>query len=218
MALSTIDEVGLYNDVFCVPPPQAVEKPTPAHTFALETTFIPDSSSWHVVYDTVRSLLNNETCQSILAQDPESRYLCWTLACFVPFVDAPEAEHKPGSKPQPPIASTVARQGVKATNQVSELVTASVQNANDILAVKDALVRAQRPGQKPTGDQDPTARDTLGNAIRRWGKTWKLQAAYALMLDAGKAVSSGRGTFDSHCGSVSMLIPTQTFSPNGRSF
>lgn len=193
MALSTIDQVGLYNDVFCVPAPQANEKPTPAHTFALETNFVPDSSSWTVAYRAVASLLANDTCSSILVQDQDGQYLCWTLACFVPFVDAPEAEHKPGSKPQPPIASTVARQGIKATNQVSELVTASVQNGVDILTVKEAAIRMKRGTQKPSSEQDPTARDTLGNAIRRWGKTWRLQAAFAVMLDAEKAASSGRG-------------------------
>lgn len=193
-ALSLIDEVGLYNDIFCVPPPAANEKSTPSTLFARKSSFVADPSNWSFSFDTLKALLCSESkTKSILTPAEDEHYLAWTLSCFTPFADAPDPESpKGGGKLPLPIAATVAREGVKAPNRVNDLVAAAVTNASDILAVKDTFIAKHRKSGGVMATEDPAERDTLGNAIRRWKETWRLQAVYAYLLDAHKAASSGR--------------------------
>lgn len=119
----------------------------------------------------------------ILIRDAEDNYLAWQILCMVPYRDAPQPPGEPGKKLPPPVASMVAREGIKATNKVCDIITASVRNHEEIsMLVHKLSDQTKRPHHQVEGE-DAAARDVLGMAIRRWGPTWRTQALFALLAD-----------------------------------
>lgn len=116
--------------------------------------------------------------------DSEDAYLSWLISAIVPWADAPEPQPlRPGTKAPPPVASSVAREGIKAPNKVCDVMTAAVKNLEEIRGLKDGFNTQQRqPHKKHEGD-DATAPDTIGMAIRRWGPTWKNQVLFVLLYE-----------------------------------
>lgn len=119
----------------------------------------------------------------ILIRDPEEQYLAWLLTAMVPYRDAPQPIPEPGKKLPPPVAANIAREGFKATNKVSEVVIASIRNHQEITSMVASLAERKRYPNRPLEGEDPTARDVLGMAIRRWGATWRSQAIFALLVN-----------------------------------
>jgi len=117
----------------------------------------------------------------LLIREPEDVYVAWMLAFMVPYRDAPQAEAEPGKKQPPPTAAIIAREGIKATNKVCDVITASIRNRIEIAE----LVHVQsdrRRTQQQRGDR-PVARDVLGMSIRRWGASWRSQLMFAMLAD-----------------------------------
>lgn len=172
-ALRLIFSLGLYDTIFSDP------------VVAKEDHYDPDTQGWEILIDTLNELLSSgRTLQETLVRDHDESYLAWIMAAVVPYRDAPQPEPlEPGKKPSPPVPVTVAREGIKAPNKVSDVILASVRNQTEIADAVDSVYdRKRRPDRKFEG-QDLAARDVLGMAIRRWGPSWRIQTMYSLLVE-----------------------------------
>ena len=80
--------------------------------------------------------------------------------------------------------------GIKATNKITDMLTASIRHQSEIAAFADRVYQhARRPDRKVEGE-DLTARDVLGMAIRRWGPTWRSQVMYSLLVEIANDAQS----------------------------
>lgn len=170
-ALRLIFDMGLYETVF--------SDPTQDHYFE------PETSGWSAVIDQLEELLHDSRpLAELLVRDEEERFMAWQLAALVPYRDAPNPEPPaPGRKAPPPIATQVAREGIKATNKVSDIVTAAVQNQAEISDLVDRVYERKRRPEKAFKGEDALARDVLGMAIRRWGPSWRSQVMYSFLVE-----------------------------------
>ncbi|TIA07977.1 hypothetical protein D6C80_09476 [Aureobasidium pullulans] len=168
MALNLIDQLTLYSTIFSDP----VQDETKVYT--------PDTDNWTTVINFVQEILSSKT-GDILVRDAEERYLVWLLSAMVPYRDAPSPPQIEGKKPPPPIATTVAREGFKATNNVCTVITNSIKNHSEISMMVSNSYGRKRP-----------AREELGMAIRRWGSTWRSQTAFALLVNVADEPSAAK--------------------------
>ena len=155
----------------------------------------PDTTEWLTIIDFVRDTIDNQTSAAkILIRDYEDQYLAWQLAALVPYRDAPQPEpSEPGKKPPPVIATQVAREGIKATNKVCDVISLAVKNQSEISGLVDRFnLQKRRPDKKVEG-QDATARDVLGMAIRRWGPSWRSQVMYSILVEISNEVNAVEG-------------------------
>ncbi|KAK0253258.1 hypothetical protein B0A54_11380 [Friedmanniomyces endolithicus] len=172
-ALRLVFDLDLYETIFSDP------------TVETSQHYKPDTERWQLMIDTLEDTLESEqTLAELLVRDDEERFMSWQLAALVPYRDAPQPEAPaPGRKAPPPIAAQVVKEGIKATNKVTDIVIAAVRNQQEISSMVDALRDRQRRPDKPVVGDDATARDVLGMAIRRWGPSWRSQAIYAFLVD-----------------------------------
>ncbi|KAI4721561.1 poly A polymerase C-terminal region-like protein [Aureobasidium sp. EXF-10727] len=168
MALNLIDQLNLYSTIFSDPAQDQTK------------VFEPDTDNWTTVINFVQEIMTSQT-SDIFVRDAEERYLIWLLSAVVPYRDAPSPPAVEGKKPPPPVATSVAREGIKATNNVCNVITNSIKNHSEIsMMVNDSNSR-KRP-----------AREDLGMAIRRWGSTWRSQTAFALLVDVADEPSAAK--------------------------
>lgn len=182
MALRMIDEYGLYDTIFI--------DPTTDHHY------VPETHSWSVTYNLLQNLStarSNTEIRDVLLPDAEHRFLAWVLAAHVPWVDAPLPETLPNKKAPPPLAATVAREGIKATNKVCDVVQAAVINLDRIIAIKDEVVRDSRNSNTSVDAEKAIARGRIGMALRRWGPSWTSQVTFALLTEVTRAEASVTG-------------------------
>lgn len=176
MALALLDQLGLYTTVFMDP--------------TVKLDFKPDITSWHLAYDTIDQIVSGRTSAlpTILLYDAEQQYVAWTLSAFVPFADAPlPSHHKTGGKPPPPLAVSAARESIKATNKICDILALALRNMEEITSIKDAFLRHKATSKVNPDLVDPSAADTLGMAIRRWGPSWLSQVVFTLMVEVNAA-------------------------------
>ncbi|KXT13866.1 hypothetical protein AC579_6899 [Pseudocercospora musae] len=172
-AMRLVFSLGLYDTIFSDP------------VVAKEDHYTPDIEGWSILIDTLEEILSSGgVLQESLARDSEESYLAWILAAVTPYRDAPQPEStEPGKKAPAPIPVTVAREGIKTPNKISDVINASVRNHTEISDLVDKVYdRKRRPDKKFDGE-DPAARDVLGMAIRRWGTSWRSQVMYSLMVE-----------------------------------
>ena len=172
-ALRLIFELDLYDTIFCDPTVDASDH------------FTPDIGRWRTTIDSLQETLDNdEALAQILVRDEEEQFLAWQLASLVPYRDAPQPESpEPGRKAPPPVQAVVAREGIKSTNKVCDIVTAATRHEAEILGLVDKLYMQRRRPDKKIEGEDASARDVLGMAIRRWGSSWRSQVVYALLTE-----------------------------------
>ncbi|KAI9725222.1 MAG: CCA tRNA nucleotidyltransferase, mitochondrial [Chrysothrix sp. TS-e1954] len=175
-AVTLIDRLGLYETVFVDP--------------TRKQHYEPEVDSWHVTYGFADKLINGTHTQlkELLLTNSDDTYAAWLLSTIVPYIDAPIVDGEAKGKRQLPLATEVIKEGIKASNRPPvkawDLITASVFNYQSIRDVKDRLLRHQRLAKNLTSaDDDPSARDTLGMAIRSWGSSWRLQVIFALFTE-----------------------------------
>ena len=165
-AMQLIDQLGLYPIIFTDP--------------TTNSTPVPDSSHWHVIYNCLALLESNKTPGSIyqsLIRSEDAKYLAWILAALTPLTATPNPENVGGKLPFP-YATNVAREGIKADNKICSHVTGAFRNYRDIINLKDAIKRK---------DSFVTERDTLGMMIRKWdslGGQWRVQVLFALFVES----------------------------------
>lgn len=172
-AMRLIFALDLYETVFSDP------------TLDPSDHYNPETENWQKLIDFTRDLLDDgEDMATILLRGDEDRFLAWQLAALVPYRDAPHPEpSQSGRKAPPPIAVSVAREGVKSENAVSNVVAAAVRNQTEISDLVDKFHQQKRRPDKKLEGVDATARDVLGLAVRRWGARWRNQAVYSLLVD-----------------------------------
>ena len=182
-ALRLISELDLYETIFSDPTVDSADH------------FKPDTEGWETVVEFLEGLHDNEsTLTEILERDDEECSLAWQLAALIPYRDAPQPEpSEPGRRAPPPIAAAVTREGIKATNKVSDIVVASVRNQSEIAGLVDRLYEQKRRPEKKGGAEDASARDVLGMAIRRWGASWRSQIMYAMLVDVANDHDAATG-------------------------
>ena len=172
-SLRLIFSLGLYETIFL--------DPTEDGTHHYE----PDTDGWEVVIGTLSNILEaSGTIAEHLLRDSEERFLAWQLASLVPYRDAPQPEaQEPGRRSPNPIAVNVAKEGIKATNKVCDVINASLRNQTEISTCVYKLYTQKRRPDKKVHGEDAIARDVLGMAIRRWGPSWRSQALYSMLVE-----------------------------------
>ncbi|KAI7502971.1 poly A polymerase C-terminal region-like protein [Hortaea werneckii] len=199
-ALKLVYSLDLYETIFSDP------------TVELAKHYKPDCEGWELCIDRLRDVLSEETpLAELLVRDKEERFMAYQLAAMVPYRDAPQPSAPPGRKPPPPVAALVAREGVKATNKVSDTVAIAVKTQEEISNLVDHFnERKRRPGKPFEGD-DATARDVLGMAIRRWGTSWRSLVTYSFLIDtvshpeSTEAIERNYTSFLQHLQTISVL-------------
>lgn len=172
-AMRLILALDLYYTIFCDP------------TLDDHGQYVPDTTGCRALIDELQTLVDGDSMiHKLLLRDKDEYYLAWISAAMLPYRDAP---HVPpmdsGRKTPPPVAAAVAREGIKATNKVCDVITASINHRTEIRDLVDRLyVFQRRPERVNDGHRSP-GRDTLGMAIRRWGPSWRSQVMYALLVD-----------------------------------
>ncbi|TKA83181.1 hypothetical protein B0A55_00719 [Friedmanniomyces simplex] len=200
-ALRLVFDLDLYETIFSDPTVETAQH------------YKPDTEGWQVMIDTLEEALENELAiAEFLVRDGEECFMSWQLAALVPYRDAPQPEPSaPGRKAPPPIAAQVAKEGIKATNKVTDTVIAAVRNQQEISSMVDALHRRKRRPDKSIEGDDAASRDVLGMAIRRWGPSWRSQAIYAFLVEVVENQGSVEATerkytaFLHHLSALSLL-------------
>ncbi|KAK3294710.1 uncharacterized protein B0H64DRAFT_325803 [Chaetomium fimeti] len=178
-SLRLIDRLGLYHAVFTDPERSGMPKP--------------DTATWKTAYECLEQLETNKTPGSIydlLVTSEEARYYAWSLATLTPWEQLPDDPPLKSGKPALPLPTQAAREGFKAPNKLSDLVTAAHRHRPAIVALRD-MVREKKEGLNE--------RDRFGMAIRDWdarGGNWRLQVLYAVLVDVAERVKVAKKVGD----------------------
>ena len=143
--LQMVDDLNLYKTVFTDPSiqdPQLDEHEYPRALLALQHVF------------------DHATLLCLVLRPKDDVTTAWTLATYVPYCDD-EA-----------VAVTAAREAIKATNNISKVLSDSVRNYKSIQTVVQRVI-----------DSSAT-RAEVGVLLRNAGKAWRFQVLYALLCDA----------------------------------
>ncbi|KAF2129557.1 tRNA nucleotidyltransferas-like protein [Dothidotthia symphoricarpi CBS 119687] len=209
MALELIDRFGLYQTVFTDP--------------TRELPCKPDTEYFQPAYDFVQSVLQKNdgipaAIHDTLLRDRDEQYLAWICATVVPWADAPTVpHHKPLQRPFFP-AYLVAREGFKAPNKVCDVIAASLTNSEEIHKLVFQCAKGLRQPNTMSPSDDPTARDTLGMAVRRWGSTWRTQVLFNMIHEvvlgqvSKEQILSSYAAFITHLAKLNIL-DADTFKP-----
>lgn len=174
MALKLIDRLGLYHAIFT--DPGRPQMPTP------------DTTNWGTVYTCLESLAADTSPDSIFARlvaNDEEKYAAWVFATIVPWEQLPDDPPKRG-KLALPLPTLVAREGFKAPNKVSDIITPAHRHRPEMVELKDVVC---------TAEARMSQRDFFGMAIVEWdskGGHWRLQLLYAILADID--LRAGKGT------------------------
>ena len=189
-ALSLIDRLDLYNEVF-TDPTDTVRQ-------------LVDTMNWHRAYDQLRDMTKAEsegsslpspfkTIQSILLRNADDKYHAWILTCFIPWAREPPKSQRKSSKRPMNAASVAAREGIKAENKIYRLVDDAVSDLRDIVEKKNAIIREDQtttlPSKRKQGASADMQREMQGLAIRTWGSHWRSSVMYALLTEVAETRS-----------------------------
>ena len=161
--------------------------------------YAPDTTNWRALIDYLRDVLEEERpLKEFLVREKEERSLAWQLAALTPYRDAPAPPPSaPGRRAPPPIAASIVREGVKATNKVCDVVAAAVKTDEEIRGLVDRFSERRRRPEKAVEGDDALARDVLGMAIRRWGTGWRSLVMWSFLVEVVEAPERGEGMFSS---------------------
>nr|OQO30459.1 hypothetical protein B0A51_02801 [Rachicladosporium sp. CCFEE 5018] len=207
-AMRLIFDLDLYFTLFCDPTTDPAKH------------YTPDTGGCRALLDELETLMEDgSTISRLLLHAKNEQYLAWMLAAAVPYRDAPDPQPiQPGRKPPPPIPSTVAREGVKATNRVCDVITASYMHRNEIRDLVDRVESHRRRPERANGTSSNPGRDVLGMAVRRWSASWRSQVLYSLLVamveqpDSVDAVQRRYSAFLTHLQNLN-LLDAYTFKP-----
>ncbi|KAI5457220.1 hypothetical protein BGZ63DRAFT_395647 [Mariannaea sp. PMI_226] len=166
-SLNLINELNLYLAIFTDP--------------AQEFMPNPDISKWPIAYECLEELINHQTPDSIgrlLIQSEDAAYSAWNLAALSPWMLVDDPLNSKRKANTPPPVTIAAREGFRAPNRLSDVITAAYRNRAEILRLKDAVCR---------NESSINERDRLGMAIRRWDTpagSWRLQVLSAMLVEA----------------------------------
>jgi hypothetical protein len=122
----------------------------------------------------------------LLVTSEEARYYAWSLATLTPWEQLPDDPPLRSGKPALPLPTQAAREGFKAPNKLSDIVTAAHRHRAAILELRD-VVRDKREGMNERGH--------FGMTIRDWdarGGNWRLQVLFAILVDVADRVATSK--------------------------
>ena len=205
-ALSLIDRLGLYNEVFT--------DPTTADCKTVET------ASWHRAYNLLQTITKAEqpalpesldTIRSILLRSPQDVYHAWLLTCFVPWARVPLKSSQKSPKRPMSAASLAAREGIKAENKIYRLIDDAASQLQDIVEKKNAFSHKDHsttvPLKRKQGASPEIQRQMQGLAIRKWGSNWRSSVIYALLTEVAETKTEAHSwvVLDGYCSWLSRL-------------
>ncbi|KAI2732012.1 hypothetical protein CBS147332_1151 [Penicillium roqueforti] len=147
-----------------------------------------DTSTWPFAYNTLARLLHPEVGDSdelqavtkrireILFRDKTTIYYAWMIATFAPWTSIPGRTGK-GSKPLPPRAVEVGRDGLRSDNKTLNALRAAALHYKETIATKTALLTDKMSGTPAE------IRQCIGLQIRSWNKDWKLCILLAILQE-----------------------------------
>ncbi|KAH3909712.1 hypothetical protein HBI56_058580 [Parastagonospora nodorum] len=209
MALELIDRFGLYKTVFTDP------------TRVLPSD--PETELFKSSYNFVDSVFDGRpeipaSIKDTLFRDADEKYLAWICATVMPWADAPTVPHtKPTQRPFF-AAYLVAREGFKAPNKVCDVVAASLGHGEEVRAMVAQCAKGLRRPDTINPADNPTGRDILGMALRRWGSTWRTQVFFNLVYEVVQGQSSKEDILGSYAAFLNQLakhdiLDVDTFKP-----
>lgn len=162
-SLEYFDRLRLYSTVFTIPTKDCSS---------------PNTTSWFIAYNCLALLQKNSTPGSLfqtLVRSDDDKYLAWILAALSPWCSVENPPLKKTGGRTDPVATEVAREGLRLESKNCAIVTGAFRNQKTILAAKNAVAESQPWVQE---------RDTFGMMIREWGANWKLQTLLAIIVEA----------------------------------
>lgn len=182
--------MGLYNTIFT--------NPTIGDFDVVETRL------WKKAYDHLLEMIlaapgqpdvsgSLISIKAYLLPNLQTVYEVWLLCALVPWARVtPRSPQKPSSKAPPAAAATVAREGIKADNNITKLVNDAVLHLPEILSMKEAAFdRTVSTTPSLKRKQLPISREDLGTAIRRWGPHWRSSVMYAFLVQTTETDKRG---------------------------
>ncbi|KAK7415240.1 CCA tRNA nucleotidyltransferase, mitochondrial [Neonectria magnoliae] len=166
-SLRLIDELGLYSAVFADP--------------SRTSMGTPDTSKWPIAYKCLDELIQDRMPGSIghlLINNEDGAYYAWNLAAVCPWMDVHDQPNPKRKANAPPPVAVAAREGFKAPNKLTDIITASYRNRSEILSLKKAVCNREA---------FISERDRFGMAIRRWDAqvgSWRLQVLNAILVES----------------------------------
>lgn len=186
MALSLVERLRLYEDIFTNPSADIKGNPEIGRlkpAYDVVSSIVDARKTVNHVTKNDAHQKNKSVLEEILIRDINETYIAWILACTMPWSGVPTPEpNKPGRKATP-VVTTVVREGIKATNKVCDVTSASKENFEDIQTVQQRFIAKKRHPLKSWEGEDATARNTLGMAVRKWGSSWRSQVLFAILYE-----------------------------------
>jgi hypothetical protein len=161
-----------------------------------------DTSDWKIAYVQLARIMelqfeepkppnfdafNDENIKFVLipnSDSPRERYLAWLLCALTPWAKQENPNKgKANAKKPLPMASLVAREGLKVDNKGIEVVTAAATYFGEVTASKDAFLEDLQLNSSGKRKKPALSRETLGMALRRWGPHWRLVTVYAILVE-----------------------------------
>lgn len=142
---------------------------------------MPDTSRWSVAYNGLDDIIQNDSPGSLgelLVRADDAKFVAWNLIAVAPWTSVEDA---PGTKKKPmtsPPVRVIAREGVKASNKLTDIMAACHYNREEILELKNAVIKKE---------SFINERDRFGMAIRRWDErktNWRLQVLSTMLIEA----------------------------------
>jgi len=161
-----IDRLGLYHAIFT--DPARVDMPRP------------ELGTWKAAYDCLAYLADTKTPGSIyqtLVRTDEAGYFAWALAAVAPWEQLCDPADSNPSRKVLPLATLAAREGIKASNKLCDVIRDAHRHRGEILELKEAVRRREGGIHE---------RDRWGLAIRAWDAGtghWRLHVLYALLVE-----------------------------------
>jgi tRNA nucleotidyltransferase (CCA-adding enzyme) len=180
LALRLIDKLGLYHTIYTDSGSLHNIRPSTEHwsdgySFLDEFTRSDSNRAGNSPQDTLRRNL---------LRDPTEIYLAWLLVSLLPWGPLNTASNPhSGSKKRISPAAQVAKEGIKATTKITEVISLSFQNAEEISNLCRAASKKAPRSRSSTEASSASDRTTKGLIIRRWGSSWRSQVMLSLLLD-----------------------------------
>lgn len=155
----------------------------------------PTIDRWDCVYEFMNIMVGSSTAvsgesdpiqiiSSILLPDVQNRHMAWYLAAIVPWVNATvQDQSKSGTKTKHPLPAIVARDGIRISNKIYQMITTGTQNAGEVINFIRMTTTQNHSPESSTTESGHIGRDTLGMAIRDWGSSWRMQVLLAFLLE-----------------------------------
>ncbi|KAF1966068.1 poly A polymerase C-terminal region-like protein [Bimuria novae-zelandiae CBS 107.79] len=197
MALRLIDEAGLYDTIFTDPTREIEFQPDIAY-YRKGYQFM---TSWLGEKEDSKRRIIPEILLPASGTESEEKYLAWVCAAVIPWADAPKIS--PPKKSRAPLhaAFLVTQEGLKAPNRVCDVIAASSDHYESI----SQLVAECQKRLAKEDPKSPAQREKIGMALRKWGRTWRLQVFFSMLHEIVYGSQSTDSVLDQYANFVTLI-------------